>query len=116
MTHCLDTFTFFGGPRSTVFGKLSAAWQNSHARHTHITMTLLGRSAGTACWLTGVVTPRPITGTQRRGPSNCRKPALERLARHSLFDRYMKAQLRLAGGRKPGRNGLSSDRLSFPSH
>ena len=27
--------------------------------------------------------------------ANCRKPALERLARHSLFDRYMKAQLRL---------------------
>ena len=43
--------------------------------------------------------------------SNCRKPALERLARHSLFDRYMKAQLRLAGGRrKLGRNGFSSDR------
>ena len=46
-----------------------------------------------------------------RGPPNCRKPALDRLARHSLFDRYMKAQLRLAGGRrKLGRNGLSSDR------
>ena len=45
-----------------------------------------------------------------RGPPNCRKPALERLARHSLFDRYMKAQLRLAGGRrKLGRNGFSSD-------
>ena len=45
-----------------------------------------------------------------RGPPNCRKPALERLARHSLFDRYMKAQLRLAGGRrKPGRHGFSSD-------
>ena len=43
--------------------------------------------------------------------ANCRKPALERLARHSLFDRYMKAQLRLAGGRrKLGRNGFSSDR------
>ena len=43
-----------------------------------------------------------------RGPPNCRKPALERLARHSLFDRYMKAQLRLAGGRrKLGRNGFS---------
>ena len=42
--------------------------------------------------------------------SNCRKPALERLARHSLFGRYMKAQLRLAGDRrKLGRNGLSSD-------
>ena len=42
--------------------------------------------------------------------ANCRKPALERLARHSLFDRYMKAQLRLAGGRrKPGRHGFSSD-------
>ena len=42
---------------------------------------------------------------------NCRKPALDRLARHSLFDRYMKAQLRLAGGRrKLGRNGFSSDR------
>ena len=46
----------------------------------------------------------------RRRPPNCRKPALERLARHSLFDRYMKAQLRLAGGRrKPGRHGFSSD-------
>ena len=46
-----------------------------------------------------------------RGPPNCRKPALDRLARHSLFDRYMKAQLRRAGGRrKLGRNGLSSDR------
>ena len=45
-----------------------------------------------------------------RRPPNCRKPALERLARHSLFDRYMKAQLRLAGGRrKPGRHGFSSD-------
>ena len=44
-------------------------------------------------------------------PPNCRKPALERLACHSLFDRYMKAQLRLAGGRrKLGRNGFSSDR------
>ena len=43
--------------------------------------------------------------------ANCRKPALERLARHSLFGRYMKAQLRLAGDRrKLGRNGLSSDR------
>ena len=32
-------------------------------------------------------------------------------ARHSLFDRYMKTQLRLAGGRrKLGRNGFSSDR------
>ena len=42
--------------------------------------------------------------------ANCRKPALERLARHSLFDRYMKAQLRLAGGRrKLGRNGFRSD-------
>ena len=29
----------------------------THARYTHtqLTMTLLGRSAGTACWLTGVV-------------------------------------------------------------
>ena len=27
-----------------------------------------------------------------RRPPNCRKPALERLARHSLFGRYMKAQ------------------------
>ena len=27
----------------------------AHARHTHITMTLLGRSAGTACWLSDVV-------------------------------------------------------------
>ena len=46
-----------------------------------------------------------------RRPPNCRKPALERLARHSLFGRYMKAQLRLAGDRrKLGRNGLSSDR------
>ena len=45
-----------------------------------------------------------------RGPPNCRKPALERLARHSPFGRYMKAQLRLAGGRrKPGRHGFSSD-------
>ena len=32
-----------------------------------------------------------------RGPPNCRKPALERLARHSLFDRYMKAQPRRSG-------------------
>ena len=33
------------------------------------------------------------------------------IARHSLFGRYMKAQLRLAGDRrKLGRNGLSSDR------
>ena len=57
---------------------------------------------------------RDPSGTCRR-PPNCRKPALERLARHSPFGRYMKAQLRLAGGRrKPGRNGLtlglSSDR------
>ena len=59
-----------------------------------------------------------VDGGSERGPSgicrrppNCRKPALERLARHSLFDRYMKAQLRLAGGRrKLGRNGFSSDR------
>ena len=45
-------------------------------------------------------------------PSRLRRPyILERLARHSLFDRYMKAQLRLAGGRrKLGRNGFSSDR------
>ena len=51
--------------------------------------------------------PRGIAPTH----ANCRKPALERLARHSLFDRYMKAQLRLAGGRrKLGRNGFSSDR------
>ena len=39
--------------------------------------------------------------------------SLERLARHSLFDRTfstMKAQLRLAGGRrKLGRNGFRSD-------
>ena len=52
----------------------------------------------------------PAMDTGHR-PPNCRKPALERLARHSLFDRYMKAQLRLAGGRrKLGRNGFSSDR------
>ena len=43
----------------------------------------------------------------------CRKPALDRPARHSLFVRYMKAQLRLAGGRrKPGRHGFSSDTMS----
>ena len=78
--------------------------------HTQFTMTLLGRRAGTACWLTGVVMRHPAMDTGRR-PPNCRKPALERLARHSLFDRYMKAQLRLAGGRrKLGRNGFSSDR------
>ena len=78
-------------------------------RHTHFTMTLQGRSAGTACWLAGVVAETP-RGTQSATHANCRKPALERLARHSLFDRYMKAQLRLAGGRrKLGRNGLRSD-------
>ena len=72
-------------------------------------MTLLGRRAGTACWLAGVVT-RPL-GELSPTHANCRKPALERLARHSLFGRYMKAQLRLAGDRrKLGRNGLSSDR------
>ena len=72
-------------------------------------MTLLGWRAGTACWLTGVV-DETLPGLDRR-PPNCRKPALERLARDSLFDRYMKAQLRLDGGRrKLGRNGLSSDR------
>ena len=60
-------------------------------------------------------------GCCERGPSgNCRllTPTVasppsngERLARHSLFGRYMKAQLRLAGDRrKLGRNGLSSDR------
>ena len=50
--------------------------------------------------------PRGIAPTH----ANCRKPALERLARHSPFGRYMKAQLRLAGGRrKPGRHGFSSD-------
>ena len=39
--------------------------------------------------------------------TSLRKPALERLARHSLFDHYMKAQLRLAGGRrKLGRNRI----------
>ena len=44
-------------------------------------------------------------------PTVARARPLERLARHSLFDRYMKAQLRLAGGRrKLGRNGFSSDR------
>ena len=58
--------------------------------------------------MTGAVA-ETLTGL-RRGPPNCRKPALERLARHSLFDRYMKAQLRLAGGRrKLGRNGFGSD-------
>ena len=82
-------------------------------------MTLQGRSAGTACWLAGVVRETP-RGTQSPTHASCRKPALERLARHSLFDRYMKAQLRLfqhfqhfqlAGGRrKLGRNGFSSDR------
>ena len=52
---------------------------------------------------------RSAMDTGRR-PPNCRKPALDRLARHSLFDRYMKAQPRLAGGRrKLGRNGFSSD-------
>ena len=71
-------------------------------------MTLQGRRPGTACWLAGVVT-RPL-GELSPTHANCRKPALERLARHSLFDRYMKAQLRLVGGRrKLGRNGLTSD-------
>ena len=72
----------------------------TRATRTRITMTLQGRRAGTACWNSDLA----------RGPSNCRKPALERLARHSLFGRYMKAQLRLAGDRrKLGRNGFSSD-------
>ena len=57
-----------------------------------------------------VVMRRSVMHSGHR-PSNCRKPVLERLARHSLFDRYMKAQLRLAGGRrKLGKNRLSSDR------
>ena len=88
--------------------------RRTRATRTRITMTLQGRRAGTACWLTGAVVRRSAMDTGR-GPPNCRKPALERLARHSPFGRYMKAQLRLAGGRrKPGRNGLtlglSSDR------
>ena len=65
--------------------------------------------------MTGVVSeaPRGFAAdppTVASPPSN---PGLERLgflARHSLFDRYMKAQPRLAGGRrKLGRNGSSSD-------
>ena len=89
--------------------EITHACTRARDTHTQFTMTLLGRRAGTACWLTGVVMRRSAMDTGHR-PPNCRKPALERLARHSLFDRYMKAQLRLAGGRrKPGRHGFSSD-------
>ena len=92
------------------------ACMHTRARHTHtIHDDTTGPEVGD-CMLVDGGSERDPSGTCR-GPPNCRKPALDRLARHSLFDRYMKAQLRLAGGRrKPGRNGLSSDRLSFPSH
>ena len=81
----------------------------ARARHTHtIHDDTTGPEVGDCMLVDGG------SGTDHfwsdRRPPNCRKPALERLARHSLFDRYMKAQLRLAGGRrKLGRNGFRSD-------
>ena len=82
---------------------------HAHARHTHTHHDDTTVPERGDCMLVD-----EVVGSDQlwSGPriSNCRKPALERLARHSLFDRYMKAQLRLAGGRrKPGRHGFSSD-------
>ena len=50
--------------------------------------------------LAGGCCERDPHGTQSPTHASCRKPALERLARHSLFGRYMKAQPRLAGDRR----------------
>ena len=89
----------------------SRSRMHAHARATH-THTIHDDTTGPEggdCMLVDGGSGGP--SQELHGPPNCRKPALERLARHSLFDRYMKAQLRLAGGRrKLGRNGFSSDR------
>ena len=84
---------------------------DARARHTHtqFTMTLLGRRAGTACWLASVVT-ETLTGLDFAYSRQLSQARPRTASTHSLFDRYMKAQLRLAGGRrKPGRHGFSSD-------
>ena len=91
---------------------------HTRARHTHTTHNDTTGPERGDCMLVDGGSERDPSGTCR-GPPNCRKPALERLARHSPFDRYMKAQLQLAGGRrKPGRHGFSSDtprgRLALP--
>ena len=84
------------------------ACMHTRARHTHTTHDDTTGPEGGDCMLVDGGSGGP--SQELRGPPNCRKPALERLARHSPFDRYMKAQLRLAGGRrKPGRHGFSSD-------
>ena len=80
----------------------------ARATHTHTTHDDTTGPEDGDCMLVDGSSGGP--SQELRRPPNCRKPALERLARHSLFDRYMKAQLRLAGGRrKPGRHGFSSD-------
>ena len=73
-------------------GHLRTHWRSTHLAYTHYRYTT-GTGAG------------PGTGRPRAG--TCVGPAHAT----SLFNRYMKAQLRLVGGRrKLGRNGLSSDR------
>ena len=78
----------------------------ARAPHTHITMTLLGRSAGTACWLAGVVEGLLRNFAYSRQLSQARpRTASTSLTLRSL---HVKAQLRLAGDRrKLGRNGFS---------
>ena len=72
-------------------------------------MTLQGRRTGTACCVTGVVASSHSWMHAADLP-RVASPRLDRLAHLALFGRYMKAQPRLAGGRrKPCRNGLGSD-------
>ena len=103
-----QTFVIFTPSAPTSCLPTSPRTRATHQTHTLHDDTTGPEGGDCMLWLAGVVT-RPL-GELSPTHANCRKPALERLARHSLFDRYMKAQLRLAGGRrKPGRHGFSSD-------
>ena len=86
-------------------------WVLHCPRLGYVCVCLCFWSAGTACWLARAVA-RVNSGltTCSRQLSQARPRTATRVARHSLFGRYMKAQPRLAGGRrKLGRNGSSSD-------
>ena len=75
-------------PRQQAQQEISPRTRATHTHKIHDDTT--GPEVGD-CMLVDGGSDRDSSLGLRRGPPNCRKPALERLARHSLFDRYMKA-------------------------